>query len=590
MFAGGWGRSVETVLVANRGEIACRVIRACHALGLRAVAVYGPGEQDALHVTRADAAFRLPTDAPVPYLDIPALMAVARRAGATLLHPGYGFLSENPGLAAACAEAGIAFVGPSADVIRAMGDKIAARQIAVAAGVPVVPGTPAVTDADAARAWAAAHGYPVAVKAAGGGGGRGFRVVQTPAEMADALTGAAREGARSFGNAAVYLERYFDAPRHIEVQILADAHGTVLHLGERDCSVQRRHQKLIEEAPAPHLAPAMRTAITEAAVRLARAVGYVGAGTVEFIAQGDAVSFLEMNTRVQVEHPVTEMVTGVDIVQWQLRIACGEPLTLAQADIALTGHAIECRMLAEDPARGFQPLPGLLTRYVEPMGAGVRVDGGYRAGDAIPTAYDSLIAKLIVYAESRDEAITAMDAALTAYVIEGVPTTIPFHRAALAHPDFRTGSVTTRFIEQSGVLAGCAPQPAPVPAPAPDPGRLVTLELDGERHVARVFGSLAITTQSSASVTPRRPPPRLDRDRVTNGAAGNSVLSPIGGVVVRVATTAGQAIAQGAVVAVVEAMKMENEVRAARDGVIAAMHVSVGDSVQVGTLLATLME
>jgi len=590
MFAGGWGRSVETVLVANRGEIACRVIRACHALGLRAVAVYEPGEQDALHVTLADAAFRLPTDAPVPYLDIPALMAVARRAGATLLHPGYGFLSENPALAAACAEAGIAFVGPSAEVIRAMGDKIAARQIAVAAGVPVVPGTDAVTDVATARAWAEAHGYPVAVKAAGGGGGRGFRVVQTSAEMADALTGAAREGARSFGNAAVYLERYFDAPRHIEVQILADAHGTVLHLGERDCSVQRRHQKLIEEAPAPHLAPAMRTAITEAAVRIARAVGYVGAGTVEFIAQGDAVSFLEMNTRVQVEHPVTEMVTGVDIVQWQLRIACGEPLTLAQADIALTGHAIECRMLAEDPARGFQPLPGLLTRYIEPMGAGVRVDGGYRAGDAVPTAYDSLIAKLIVHAGSRDEAIAGMDAALAAYVIEGVPTTIPFHRAALAHPDFRTGSVTTRFIEQSGVLAECAPQPAPVPAPAPDPGRLVTLELDGERHVARVFGSLAITTQSSASVTPRRPPPRLDRDRVTNGAAGNSVLSPIGGVVVRVATTAGQAIAQGAVVAVVEAMKMENEVRAARDGVIAAMHVSVGDSVQVGTLLATLME
>lgn len=581
---------METVLIANRGEIACRIIRACRALGLRSVAVYGPGEQDALHVTLADTAFRLPTDAPVPYLDIPALMTVARRAGATLLHPGYGFLSENPALAMACSEAGITFVGPSADVIRAMGDKIAARRIAVAAGVPVVPGTDAVTDADAARAWAKTHGYPVAVKAAGGGGGRGFRVVQTPGEMADALTGAAREGARSFGNAAVYLERYFDAPRHIEVQILADAHGTVLHLGERDCSVQRRHQKLIEEAPAPHLAPAMRAAITEAAVRLARTVGYVGAGTVEFIAQGDAVSFLEMNTRVQVEHPITEMVTGVDIVQWQLRIALGEPLTLAQADISSTGHAIECRVLAEDPARGFQPLPGLLTRYVEPVGAGVRVDGGYRVGDAIPTAYDSLIAKLIVHAGSRDEAIADMGAALATYVIEGVPTTIPFHRAALAHPDFRAGGATTQFIEQSGVLAACVPQPAPVPDPARDPGQLVTLELGGERRVARVFGNVAATMRSSASVTPRRPPPRLDRDRAMNGAIENTVLSPIGGVIVRVGATAGQAVTRGAVIAVVEAMKMENEVRAARDGVLAAMHVSVGNSIQVGTLLATFAE
>jgi len=579
----------ETVLVANRGEIACRVIRACHALGLRAVAVYGPGEQDALHVTLADAAYRLPTDAPVPYLDIPALMAVAQRAGVTLLHPGYGFLSENPALAEACAAVGVVFVGPTAEVIRAMGDKIAARRVAVEAGVPVVPGTDAVTDAAAARAWAETYGYPVAVKAAGGGGGRGFRVVHAPGEMADALAGASREGARSFGNAAVYLERYFDAPRHLEVQILADAHGTVLHLGERDCSVQRRHQKLIEEAPAPGITAAMRDTITTAAVRLAQSVGYVGAGTVEFIAQGDTVSFLEMNTRVQVEHPVTEMVTGVDIVQWQLRIALGEPLALTQDDITLRGHAIECRVLAEDPARGFQPLPGLLTRYVEPAGVGVRVDGGYRVGDVIPTTYDSLIAKLIAYGESRDEAIRRMDTALAAYQVTGVPTTIPFHRAALAHPAFQGGGVTTQFVEESGVLAALAPQPDPTPAPPVDSGRLVTLELGGERRVARVFGSFEGVFLKPSSPL-HRPPPRLDRTRATNDTGDRSITSPIAGMVVRVGVEAGQTVTRGAVIAVIEAMKMENEVRAAYDGVVDTVPIATGASVQVGSPLATFRD
>ena len=578
-----------TVLVANRGEIACRVIRACRALGLTSVAVYGPGEQDALHVQMADTAYRIEAiHAALPYLDIPELMRAAARAGATLLHPGYGFLSENPALAAACAEHGVTFVGPSAEVIRAMGDKVAARAIARAAGVPIVPGTEdAVTGIAAARAWAEGHGYPLAVKAAGGGGGRGFRVVEKPEELENALAGASREAARSFGNAAVYLERYFPAPRHIEVQILADAHGHVLHLGERDCSVQRRHQKLIEESPSPGVTADMRRRLTEAALALARSVGYINAGTVEFIAQGEEVFFLEMNTRVQVEHPVTELVTGVDIVQWQLRIAQGEPLALAQAEVRPHGHAIECRIVAEDPARRFQPLPGLLARYAEPEGARIRVDGGYRAGDAIPTEYDSLIAKLIAHGDTRDEAIARMQAALGAYEIAGVPTTIPFHRAALAHPVFRAGEATTRFIEATGVLNGLAPQPDPIPAPPPDPGRLVTLEVDGERRTARLYGDLAAP---AARPTLLRPPPRLDRTR--NGAAGanGAITSPIQGVLVRLPVAVGQVITAGTVIAVIEAMKMENEVQADRDGTVAAVHVAPGASVQVGAPLITFAE
>jgi acetyl-CoA/propionyl-CoA carboxylase biotin carboxyl carrier protein len=581
---------VPTVLIANRGEIACRIIRACRALGLASVAVYGPGEQDALHVEMADRAFRIEAStAALPYLDIPVLIAAARRAGATLLHPGYGFLSENPALPEACAEAGITFVGPSAEVIRAMGDKVAARHIAADAGVPIVPGTAdAISEPAEARAWADAHGYPIAVKAAGGGGGRGFRVVERAEDLTTALEGAAREGARSFGNTAVYLERYFPTPRHIEVQVLADAHGHVIHLGERDCSVQRRHQKLIEESPAPGLGAEARARITDAAVSLARAVGYVSAGTVEFIEQGGEVYFLEMNTRVQVEHPVTEMVFGVDIVQWQLRIAQGGPLTLAQGEVPPRGHAIECRIVAEDPARHFQPLPGLLTRYAEPTGEGIRVDGGYRAGDAIPTQYDSLVAKLIAHGGDRDEAIARLEAALAAYDIAGVPTTIPFHRAALAEPVFRAGEATTRFIETTDVLASLTPQPDPVPAPPFDPGRLVTMEVAGERQRVRVFGLDAALTDTPQR--PLRPPPRLDRTRNGAGGSNGTIASPIQGVLVRMPVTPGQHVAAGTVIAVVEAMKMENEVQADRDGLVEHVHAAPGAAVQVGAPLVTFAE
>ena len=581
---------MTSVLIANRGEIACRIIRACRALGLTSIAVYGAGEQDAKHVELADRAFRIEaTTAALPYLDIPALLAVARRAGAALLHPGYGFLSENPTLAEACAGAGITFVGPSTEVIRAMGDKVAARRIAADAGVPIVPGTDDdVTDLAAARSWAEANGYPLAVKAAGGGGGRGFRVVERPEDLPAALEGASREASRSFGNAAVYLERYFPRPRHLEVQVLADAHGNVIHLGERDCSVQRRHQKLIEESPAPNLTVATRAQLTDAALALARSVGYVSAGTVEFIEQDGAAYFLEMNTRVQVEHPVTELVTGVDIVQWQLRIALGEPLTIAQQTVHPAGHAIECRIVAEDPARHFQPLPGLLTEYREPAGDGVRVDGGYRAGDAIPTAYDSLVAKLIAHGADRDEAIARMESALAAFMIAGVPTTIPFHQAALAHSEFRAGNLTTRFVETTGVLDALTPQPDPISPPAPDSGQFVTAEIDGERRCVRLYGVRGAASSSAPHAV--RPPPRLDRRAGGGGVANGTIVSPIQGVLVRLPIEPGQPVAAGSVIAVVEAMKMENEIHADRDGVVATLHARPGATVQVGAPLVTLAE
>ncbi|MDP9370369.1 MAG: carbamoyl phosphate synthase, partial [Chloroflexota bacterium] len=411
------------VLVANRGEIARRIIRACRELGVQAVAVYGPGEERALHVEEADDAYRLPSDAPLPYLDIDAMIEVARRAGAEAVHPGYGFLAENAAFAEACTAAGLMFVGPPAAAIQAMGDKVEARRIAALAGVAAVPGTDGpVGSPDEARAWADRHGYPVAVKAAGGGGGRGFRVAGHPDELVEAFAGSAGEAARYFGNPAVYLERYLEHPRHVEVQLFADGHGHAVAIGERDCSVQRRHQKLIEEAPAPGVGEELRQALGDAAVALARAVDYRGAGTVEFLLDADGTFyFLEMNTRIQVEHTVTEAVTGIDLVKEQIRVAAGYPLSFDPADARPRGHAIECRINVEDPGRGFAPGPGTLTAYREPGGPGIRVDGAMEVGAAILPAYDSLIAKLVAWGRDRDEAIARMERALAEFRISGVP-------------------------------------------------------------------------------------------------------------------------------------------------------------------------
>ncbi|MGN6033271.1 MAG: acetyl-CoA carboxylase biotin carboxylase subunit, partial [Thermomicrobiales bacterium] len=441
------GKPIARVLVANRGEIALRIIWACHELGIEAVAVYGPGEEHAGHVLAADDAYRLPETTGIPYLNIEGLVAIAERAGADAVHPGYGFLAENAAFAEAVGRAGLVFIGPSPNVIAAMGDKVEARRVAIAAGVPVVPGTQEpVASVEEALAWAGEHGYPVAVKAAGGGGGRGFRVARTADDLPEAFAGSRGEAERYFSNPVVYLERYLERPRHIEVQVFGDTVGTVVALPERDCSVQRRHQKLIEESPSPAVTPDLRARLQEATVALGERVGYVGAGTVEYLLDVDgSFYFLEMNTRIQVEHTVTEMVTGIDLVAEQIRVAEGHPLSFG-AGMEPNGWAFEARINAEDAARGFAPAPGTLAVYREPAGFGVRVDAAFTQGDTIPASYDSMIGKLVTWGRDREEARCRLMRALHDFRVEGVPTTIPFHLAAIAHPSFVAGDVFTTFL------------------------------------------------------------------------------------------------------------------------------------------------
>jgi 3-methylcrotonyl-CoA carboxylase alpha subunit len=437
------------ILIANRGEIAARLIRACQEMGIETVAVYSEADADALHVRLADQARLIGPPAPSEsYLRVEVIIEAALKSGAQAIHPGYGFLSEKPDFSQAVRDAGLVFIGPPADAIRAMGIKTEARTIMEAAGVPVVPGYQVDDASDSDYAQAAEHiGYPVMIKAAGGGGGKGIRVVNDPADLADALAAARREAQHAFGDARVFLEKYIDQGRHIEFQVLADQHGNVVHLFERECSIQRRHQKIIEETPSPLLTPDVRIRMGEAAVAAAKAVGYTNAGTVEFIADEQAnFYFLEMNTRLQVEHPITEMVTGLDLAKLQIRIAAGEPLSFTQADLTQRGHAIEARVYAEDPASGFLPATGPILRSVEPVGPGVRVDAGVTTGDEVSIYYDPMIAKVIVLAENRDEAIRRMDHALGQYVILGVRNNIAFLRDVLAHPVFIAGQATTHFI------------------------------------------------------------------------------------------------------------------------------------------------
>jgi acetyl-CoA carboxylase biotin carboxylase subunit len=440
----------DTVLVANRGEIALRIIRACRALGISPVAVYSDADADALHVRAADRAVHLgPAPAVQSYLAIERVVEAARASGAQAVHPGYGFLSENWRFAEACRQAGLVFVGPPPEVIRTMGEKTEARRRMAAAGVPVLPGSDGpVGSADEARAVAAHVGFPVMLKAAAGGGGIGMALVPDPARLDAAYAAAERRARAAFGNGAVYLERALELPRHVEVQVLADRHGTLVHLYERDCSIQRRHQKLVEECPAPGLAPALRSRLHEAGVRAARVAGYENAGTVEFLVEGDAFYFLEMNTRLQVEHPVTEEACGVDLVQAQLRIAAGERLGWRQDEVRLRGAAIECRIYAEDPERGFLPSPGTITALELPAGPGIRHECGVEVGSVVPVHYDPLLAKVVGSGRDREEAVGTLAAALEGYRVEGVRTTLPLHRRILADPRFRAGALHTRFLER----------------------------------------------------------------------------------------------------------------------------------------------
>ncbi len=446
----------KKVLVANRGEIALRVIRACRELGIQTVAVYSEADRESLHVRFADDDVCIgPAPARESYLRIPRLIAAAEITGADAIHPGYGFLAENAEFAETCAASNITFIGPTADQIRVMGDKAAARKAMMDVGVPIVPGTPGpIDDPDAALEFAREIGFPVIIKAAAGGGGKGMRVAKDADEFLRSFSLARSEALSAFGNGDVYVEKYLTKPRHIEFQIIGDKHGNVIHLGERDCSVQRRHQKLIEEAPSPAMTPELRAVMGEAAVRGAKSIDYVGAGTIEMLLDEDgSFFFMEMNTRIQVEHPVTEQLTGIDLVKEQIRVAAGEPLSVLELP-PLRGHVIECRVNAEDPARAFQPSPGRITAFHPPGGPGVRLDTHVYAGYTVPPYYDSLLAKLIVQGRDREEALCRMHMALESFIIEGVTTTAPFLARVMMHPEFRAGKVDTKWMEReiAGIL------------------------------------------------------------------------------------------------------------------------------------------
>lgn len=586
---------VRRVLVANRGEIALRVFRTCREMGIGTVAVYGAGEEGAGHARYADDAFRLPESAGLPYLDIEALLEVAARSGADAIHPGYGFLAEHAPFANAVREAGLRFIGPSASVIAAMGDKVAARRIATEAGVPPVPGTSEpVPDVDAASAWARVHGYPVAIKASGGGGGRGFRVARDEPGMAEAFAGSSGEAERYFANPAVYLERYLDRPRHIEVQVLGDEHGQVVAFAERECSIQRRHQKLVEESPSMAVDADLRDALRRATVRLAETVGYVGAGTIEYLLDADGgFHFLEMNTRIQVEHTVTEMVTGIDLVREQMRIANGERLDLPDEAPEARGWAMECRINAEDPGRGFAPVPGTIARYREPVGFGVRVDGAVIEGDRIRPEYDSMIAKLVTWGRDRAECLARMRRALGDFTIEGTPSTIPFHRRLLDHPRFIAGDLSTTFLsDYPEVLDGLVADGRSGGPEETVAARALVVEVNGRRFETVVHG-LPDPRRNGSAPRRARPAGRRASGSATGaggngGGDGDALISPIQGTVLRVAVEPGQHVEAGDLVCVVEAMKMENELTAHRGGTISRLGVSAGEPVAIGAVIATI--
>ncbi len=575
------GFPFDTVLVANRGEIAIRVMRSLRELGLRSIAVYSDVDRDSRHVRFADEAYAIGGAAPADsYLRQDVILDVARRAGAGAVHPGYGFLAENAEFARACAAAGVVFVGPTAEAIEAMGSKTRSRQLMKAAGVPVVPGTTdPLASLEDARTTAASVGYPVALKASAGGGGRGFRVALDESELEAAWDGARGEGARYFSDDRVYIERYLHDPRHVEVQILADNHGNVIHLGERDCSVQRRHQKLIEESPAPGNDPELRAKIGRIGVEAARAVDYRGAGTIECLMGDDGEPFfLEMNTRVQVEHTVTEMVTGVDIVAEQLRIAAGLPLSIAQDDVQLLGHAIECRINAELATDSFRPSSGLITRWIEPSGPGVRVDSGFEAGSEVPTWYDTLLAKLIVHAADRPQAIARMRRALAEFTVDGVDTLIGFHRAVLASEEFASGGTCRDLVAdpaaaiESALAEWHLVDRTSTPSTVADPDQLL-IEVDGKRMTIVVH-------DPHTSL----PPAVRQRSGATRHGPG-AVTAPSPGNVLRVMVSEGDTVDAGQVVCILEAMKMENEIAAAAPGIVNEIAVSEGDSVLTGQVL-----
>lgn len=610
--------TLASVLIANRGEIAVRIARAAADHGLRSVAVYSDADAEALHARIADEAHRLPGTAPADtYMNIPALIETALRAGVDAVHPGYGFLAENAAFASAVTEAGLTWIGPSAEVIEKLGNKVTAREIALSVDAPLAPGSDGpVEDWEEAHAFAEEHGLPIAIKAAYGGGGRGLKVVHELDDVEDAFAAAGREAVAAFGRGECFVEKFLVRPRHVEAQVLADAHGHTVVVGLRDCSLQRRNQKLVEEAPAPFLTAEQEATIRAGAVKICRAAGYVGAGTVEFlIAEDGTISFLEVNTRLQVEHPVTEMTTGIDLVGEQFRIAAGQPLSFAaggdasdgnaaggdsEITVPQLGHAIEFRLNAEDVANGYVPCPGTITRFEAPTGPGIRVDTGVTSGSTIPGAYDSMMAKLIVFGADRDQAITRARQALRELVIEGVATVLPFHQAVLEHSDFaddfavHTTWIENDFAEQFERTEVFADQ---------RDGQPLTrfgVELDGKRVElglpAELLSRLASPAPSGASTGEAQPTGTTGADTETeasstdNGAdaSGAEVTSPYAGSFVTWKVADGDAVEAGQTVAVIEAMKMESNVSAPSGGTIACESLDAGDSVSAGQVLARI--
>jgi len=578
----------DKILIANRGEIAVRIIRTAREMGIATVAVYSEADRDARHVQMADEAFFIGPAAPAQsYLDGENVITIALRAGADAIHPGYGFLAENAGFARRVVESGLVWIGPHADAIDAMGDKLRARQAMKKARVPLVPGgLDPIPNAEAARRAARAYGLPLALKASGGGGGKGLKIARTLGEIDSAFQTARREAEAYFKNGTIYAERYLDNPKHIELQVLADKHGNVVHVGERDCSLQRRHQKLWEEAPA-RLSVGMRRKMRAAAVRAATAIGYDSVGTIECLVADEQFFFLEMNTRIQVEHTVTEMISGLDLIREQIRVAAGEPLGFVQEDIVFDGYAIEGRVNAEDPARNFHPAPGTITAYCEPGGLGVRIDSAAFAGSRIVPEYDSMIAKLIVWAPTRTQAIARLRRAIDEYVIEGVPTTLPILRALCDLGSVVEGSYGTSTLESFAKTWTAPGNAVAIDAASGDAalGEVVRVEVNDKLYRVRVVDWPAGGgRRENARAAPRAAAKTKHR---TTGR-GDDVISPMHGVVVELSVGEGAPVSEGQVVAVIEAMKMMNEVRAHKSGTVTKLHAAAGATVEAGSPLATI--
>jgi acetyl-CoA/propionyl-CoA carboxylase biotin carboxyl carrier protein len=587
---------LQKILIANRGEIAVRVIRACRELGITSVAVYSDLDRDSLHVRLADEAYALGGQtATESYLDTGKILDVIERSGADGVHPGYGFFSENTDFARAITARGVAFVGPPPEAIEIMGDKVSSRIAAQEAGVAGVPGTTEfLTSADEVIAFGDEHGWPVAIKAAYGGGGRGMRVVASSEDAPAALESAQSEALKGFGRSECYLERYLTWPRHVEMQVFADSHGNAVWIGERDCSAQRRHQKLIEESPAPAFPDEVRQAMGEAAVKVTKACGYVNAGTVEFLYQDGEFYFLEMNTRLQVEHPVTELVTGLDLVAEQIRVASGEPLSFTQADIERRGHAIEVRINAEDPAGGrFLPSPGPITRLRVPQGIGVRWDGGYEAGDEVSQYYDNLVGKLVCWAADRPAAIARTLRALAELDIAGIATTVPADEAILRHPEFAAAEHSTKWVEaRLDLSATAAPAPAASEdgeAPEPKVRRDVDVEVNGRRFGVTVWvpeSQVAAAAPAGGAKVAARP--RRSGGASAAAAGSGSITVPMQGTIVKVLVGVGDAVEEGQTVCVLEAMKMENNIAADKSGTVTEVKVEAGQSVGSGDVVVVI--